>query len=659
MVCHPRPLSWLLAAVLSAFLVPQGATSAQEPDIQELEEQAIKAATGFAAAAVVRIETFGGLEKVGRLLVGTGPTTGLVVHGDGYVISSAFNFVQQPSSILVTLPSGKRAAAQIVARDHSRMLVLLKVNSDEKLAEPQSVPLDEITVGQWAIALGRTVEGGGINASVGIVSATDRIWGKALQTDAKVSPSNYGGPLVDIHGRVLGVLVPMSPQGQGEVAGAEWYDSGIGFAVPLVSILSKLEPLKRGEDLHAGIMGITLQPGDMYARPAVIAASQPNSPAANAGLKAGDTIVEIDGVKIERQAQLRHELGRRYAGDKVRVVAVRETKRIEVEVELVARLEPYEHPFLGILPLRDGKEVEGVGVRYVYPGSPADEAGIRPGDRITALAGKPVADRGAMQEEIASFQPGTKVAVERRRGEQKEMTEVTLSRLPVDIPADLPAARMPRPAPAGERPAVGVVDIKLPEERNECAAYVPDDYDPEVAHGVVVWLHAPGGFNKDRLVERWKELCRRHDLILLAPKSADPARWEPTEVDFVEKVLANVMATYNVDRSRVVAHGYQGGGAMAYLVAFAQRETFRGVAAVDAPVPQRAGAPAGDPIHRLAFYTAAAEKSALSEAILAGVKRLKDLKFPVTEHKLGEQPRDLADAERAELARWIDTLDRI
>ena len=71
------------------------------------------------------------------------------------------------------------------------------------------------------------------NVSVGIVSALDRIWGKAIQTDAKISPNNYGGPLVDIAGRVLGVLVPMSPDGSGEVAGVEWYDSGIGFAVPL------------------------------------------------------------------------------------------------------------------------------------------------------------------------------------------------------------------------------------------------------------------------------------------------------------------------------------------------------------------------------------------------------------------------------------------
>ena len=87
-------------------------------------------------------------------------------------------------------------------------------------------------VGQWAIAVGRTFESDRPNMAVGILSALDRVWGKAIQTDAAVSPNNYGGPLVDIRGRVLGVLVPLSPEAADEMAGVEWYDSGIGFAIP-------------------------------------------------------------------------------------------------------------------------------------------------------------------------------------------------------------------------------------------------------------------------------------------------------------------------------------------------------------------------------------------------------------------------------------------
>src|SRR5205814_9420509 len=177
-------------------------------------------------------------------------------------------------------PSGRRAAAQIVARDRSRMLVLLKVNASETLTVPKPAPRDETTVGQWAIAVGRTYDQPLPNISVGVISATNRIWSTAIQTDAKISPANYGGPLIDIQGRVLGVLVPLSPQKQGgEVAGAEWYDSGIGFAIPLADILQQLPKLKSGKDLYAGLMGISLKSGDPFSLVAELAAAQAGSPA--------------------------------------------------------------------------------------------------------------------------------------------------------------------------------------------------------------------------------------------------------------------------------------------------------------------------------------------------------------------------------------------
>ena len=84
------------------------------------------------------------------------------------------------------------------------------------------VPKRDIVEGQWSIALGRTLDAKRAQSpsiSVGIISATGRIWGKALQTDAKISPINYGGPLIDIEGRVQGILVPASPQGEDVTAG--------------------------------------------------------------------------------------------------------------------------------------------------------------------------------------------------------------------------------------------------------------------------------------------------------------------------------------------------------------------------------------------------------------------------------------------------------
>src|SRR6185295_1841033 len=104
----------------------------------------------------------------------------------------------------------------------------------------------------------RTFRADRTNVTVGIVSALGRMFGKVIQTDADVSMANYGGPLVDIRGRVLGLVVPMAPHGASEVAGAEWYDSGIGFAVPLASLADRIERMKKGEDQRPGLLGISM-----------------------------------------------------------------------------------------------------------------------------------------------------------------------------------------------------------------------------------------------------------------------------------------------------------------------------------------------------------------------------------------------------------------
>jgi serine protease Do len=114
----------LLGILLGPVLSPVQA----QQDLRDLEAQAVRAAVSQVSPSVVRIETFGGLERVDGRVVGVGPTTGLVVSEQGHIISSAFNFIQRPTSILITLDDGSRAAAEIIARDHSRMLVLLKAN---------------------------------------------------------------------------------------------------------------------------------------------------------------------------------------------------------------------------------------------------------------------------------------------------------------------------------------------------------------------------------------------------------------------------------------------------------------------------------------------------------------------------------------------------
>jgi serine protease Do len=637
-----------------------------QDDLAAREEQAMKAAVEQVAPSVVRVETVGGLERVGRVLFGTGPTTGLVLTSDGYIVSSAFNFAQKPTSILIGLPDGTRTPARLVATDHNRMLVLLKVETREPLVPAEFVPENEMQVGQWAIAVGRTFEGGEPNLSVGIVSALKRIWGKAIQTDAKISPSNYGGPLVDIRGRVLGVLVPMAPQGTGALAGFEWFDSGIGFAVPLEHVHNMLPRWKESRDLLPGILGISMKPGNAYADPAVIAACRSDSPAYKAGLRAGDTIVEIDGQPIVRQTQVKEQVTHRYAGETVRVVALRDKQRIEAAVELVEKLDPYQFPFLGILPMRSPPvDGQGVAVRHVFADSPAAKAGVQPGDVIASFGGKPVASRGEVFERISELEPRQKAVLELRRGSETIRVELEAGKLPEEIPAQLPPALEPRDPPA-ERPQVGLFELKIVENKNDCQVYVPESYHPEVPHGVVIWLSADGSFDRDEFLARWKPLAERDGLIVLAPQSGEPAdaqarrAWQPSnDLPFIGKLLDQVAAGYNIDRARVVAHGHQGGGALAYALAFSNRDFVRGVAAVDAPMAGRP--PENEPIYRLAFYMTKSTKGSRAAApamVDAVAQRLRAMLYPVTVKDLGEQSSYLDDEQLAELARWIDTLDR-
>ena len=520
----------------------------------------------------------------------------------------------------------------------------------------------EIAVGQWSIAVGRTFEGAKPSLSVGIISAVARIWGKAMQTDAKISPNNYGGPLVDIEGRVMGLLVPLSPMASDELAGVEWYDSGIGFAVPLETINKMLPRLKKGEDLFGGLMGVSMKGIDIYAEEPELAAVQPNSPAYQAGLKPKDKIVEIDGHKIARQAELKHLLGPHYAGDKVKLVVLRGSERLEKTIELVGKLVPYENPFLGALPMRavaGAASEPGVTLRFVYPDSPAAKAGLKPGDRITAWEGKPVKSLEELFEQLASFTAHQKAKLEARRGDETLKLEVQLAALPEAIPGELPAAHDPPPAIDGPKLATGVVKIKLPESKAECIDYVPDNYNPKLNYGVVVWLHPPGGYKEEELVARWKDLCAKHDLILLAPKSGDPAKWQRTELEFVKKTLDDLSGKYRVDRARTVAAGQEGGGGMAYLFALSNREVVHGVAAVGAALPAGAQIPANDPVLRMAFYVGQPQKDPLKSQIQAMATKLRTEKYPVTIKDLGPASRPLSADELSELARWIDSLDRI
>jgi hypothetical protein len=354
---------------------------------------------------------------------------------------------------------------------------------------------------------------------------------------------------------------------------------------------------------------------------------------------------------------MRHALGRHYAGDKVTFVASRGDEVVRGEVELVAKLEPYEYPMLGILPGRLSSD-SGVVVRYVFPNSAAKGANLELGDVILEAAGKKPTDAVALREVIAAWDPSQPLGLKVKRGEELRELEVKLTPLTADLP---PEPQTPEKTDnfTDKVPAedLGLLELKLPEEKQECFAYVPKSYQPKLPHGLVIWFAPPGQFEKAELEKRWADLAEKWHLIVIAPRPGEAGKWNPAEVAVVRKFADNVVSRYNVDRSRVVAHGRQVGGSMAWLTALAHRNLIRGVAPVDAPLPQRASVE-NDPVNRLYVYNTASKASPAAKFIDAGLQRLKDAKVPLVSKPL-EGDRDLNASELEELVRWIDALDRI
>ena len=308
----------------------------------DLEQQAIRAAIDQVSPAVVQLQIIGGTERVDDVTLASGPATGIILSPDGYVVTSRYRFDPAPATVVAILDDGRQFASRIVANDFSRKLVLLKLEDAEGLPTVEPTPADSIRVGQRAIALGRMYRPDRVNVSVGIVSATNRIYGRALQTDADISPANYGGPLVDLQGRVLGVLSPMSPTSEKVIAGVDWYDSGIGFAVPLAAWQGAFDRLRAGEDLQRGYLGIGLTDGSPRETAPGVKSVVPAGPAADAGLEAGDVMTAIDGVPLATQTDLKFATTPRYAGDTIEVAYLRDGQEATAQLTLTTIAELQE-----------------------------------------------------------------------------------------------------------------------------------------------------------------------------------------------------------------------------------------------------------------------------------------------------------------------------
>ncbi|MFN7813257.1 MAG: trypsin-like peptidase domain-containing protein, partial [Planctomycetia bacterium] len=609
--------------LLAAIVAPAGRTD--EPTLAE--EAAFRAAVDRVAGAVVRLEpvassaTGGG---GGEGVPGAGPSSGLVVDADAdagksWIVTSSFAVPDDLDQIVVVRPDGTRGVGRVVGRDRTRAVVLLETARIEAAPRLAVTPRSELEPGQWAIAVGRGWNQPAPGVSVGIVSATDRCWGRAVQTDAAVSPANYGGPLVDIAGRVIGLLAPLPADTAGMQQGTELYDAGIGFAVPLEDVLRVLPRLRQGDTLVPGILGITWQGTDLINGPPVIGSCRSGSPAARAGLRAGDRIAGIAGREIRRIADARHQLVPRYAGDEIDLTIDRAAtsgrEKIAVRVTLGDRLPPWKRATLGVLPAApahaDEQAERGVEVAGVLAGGPAERAGIRVGDRIASVrtaaatgddAAVPVATAADLVGVLAGVEPAATVAIGYVRDGKHATAMVVAAEASTD-PAAVLAALGDRAAgadvgglPAGAADAATVIKLELPDDRQRPVAVVPTAR----AAGplpLLVYCGPPRGPLDEAAAAAWKAAVARSGVAVLLPGSLDPQRWWPADIAAIGRGVLALETRRPIDRQRIAIAGAKAGGAFAWLVAERFGPQARGVAVIDAGLPRQATIEPVDPLH--------------------------------------------------------------
>ena len=279
---------------------------------------------------------------------GSGTGSGFFLSSDGYVLTN--NHVVEAAAtrgtITVAISTGKKYTAKIVGRDSSYDLAVLKI---DVTGAPtlQLGDSEKVAVGDAVIAIGSPLGLAGTVTS-GIISAKNRpvttgsdsgesSFINALQTDAAINPGNSGGPLVDATGAVVGVNSAIASLGSS--AGGQSGSIGLGFAIPINQAKKTAEQLIKTGSATYPIMGIAVD--TRYTGTGALISSEANGvtnggPADKAGLKAGDLILEIDGVEINTSDELIVAIRSRNVGDKVKIKFKRNAITREVSVTLAA-----------------------------------------------------------------------------------------------------------------------------------------------------------------------------------------------------------------------------------------------------------------------------------------------------------------------------------
>jgi S1-C subfamily serine protease len=274
--------------------------------------------------------------------------SGVIIDRRGYIITNN-HVVNGALNIAIVFYDGKSASAQVTGTDPTDDLAVLKVNPAPQLTVAKLGDSSKLLVGQTVLAIGNPL---GITQTVtsGIISALGRNVSEgqngptipdAIQTDAPINPGNSGGALVDLQGNVIGIptLTAIDPEFKAPA-------NGVGFAIPSnrVQFIAP-QIIQTGKVTHTGraALGVKVTTVDAQLAAqdnltvnhgALIVDVVSNGPAAQAGLKSGDVIVQLDGQQVQNVSSLSDALLSKNPGDTVSVQVYRGNQQLTVKVKL-------------------------------------------------------------------------------------------------------------------------------------------------------------------------------------------------------------------------------------------------------------------------------------------------------------------------------------
>ncbi|HJN79214.1 MAG TPA: trypsin-like peptidase domain-containing protein [Flavobacteriaceae bacterium] len=273
-----------------------------------------------------------------RKRVGTG--SGVIISPDGYIITN-HHVIENSSEVIITTNDNREYEAEIIGSDEVTDVAVLKINSNEKFEYILFGDSENSEIGQWVLAVGNpynlnsTVTAGIISSKSRDLNEYDQVNQSFIQTDAAVNVGNSGGALVNINGELIGINTAIQSMTGGFV--------GYSFAIPSNIVRKIFEDILEYGDVQKGLLGVRgIALKSSYSKQLNLTDTEgfyidiiePGFGADLAGLKKGDIIKEIDGVKINKFSDLSGYLSTKRPGDKVNVTYSRENKLNKTTVTL-------------------------------------------------------------------------------------------------------------------------------------------------------------------------------------------------------------------------------------------------------------------------------------------------------------------------------------